>query len=608
MRPRTLQGKFRLWTVLLVVLPSILISTIYSVGQIVVAKQEKLEQISQRVDFQRRLIEYWVEERSNDVHNLSRMEAFRNLDERQMRSTLAVMQQSNKDFDSLSFIDKQGMFKMSTLNSGVRFPVAINQPYYQAAKAGKTYISDIVIGRNSGLPIINFSSPIYDGEGMFLGLILGSVQTKQLEKLLRDNWIGQTGEIILVNRDALLIAEPRYTNTTLETELVETTSKKRTRLSADFLANIHLGETGSDSWTDDKGNKVMGAYQYIPERSWTLIGSISENEIITPIYTQLKIMVGGMLVLVLLILPLATMITNQIKRPVECLIEQSNLVAEGNYEKIDLVGCLRDMPYELSKLLETFLNMSQRVENTVGLLKENESNLENKVIEIQNINRKLIEEVAERQSAQEALQELNADLEGKVLYRTSQLQEINAALQKEIMERQLAQEVLEKMSITDALTGLNNHRYIMDYLEKKIAESNRYNAPLSVAMLDLDYFKKVNDGYGHLEGDNVLRGVAECLKANIRNTDALGRYGGEEFVLVFPHTNREQAFDLTERLRVLVSELRIGDKQISITISGGIAEYLGESLTELMRRADQSLYQAKTSGRNRIVKNGPSEI
>ncbi|QJW47863.1 hypothetical protein HA075_20200 [bacterium BFN5] len=165
MKNLQLQQYFKIWTVLLVVVPSLLIMAIYTTGQIQIAKQKNLELISQRVISEKQQIDYWVEERQNDVRKISQLDDFKKLDELEIKSTLEVMQQHSKDFNSLSFIDKDGFFQISTLKQGIRFSAAIDQPYYQAALAGSDYMSDVVIGRNSGLPIINFSSPIYDHDG-----------------------------------------------------------------------------------------------------------------------------------------------------------------------------------------------------------------------------------------------------------------------------------------------------------------------------------------------------------------------------------------------------------------------------------------------------------
>ena len=443
MKNGTLQRQLRLWTVLLVVIPSLLIMTLYTVFQIKVVTKKNLEMINQRVEFQKLLIENWLEERAEDVRKISRLHEFQELDEKNIKSTLALMQEGNKHFDSLSFINKDGSFRVSTLSTGIRVTSVRGQPYYQAAAAGKEYISDIVIGRNSGLPIINLSSPVYDSDGNFQGLVLGSVRTTTIEKLLRDNWIGRTGEILLVNREGILIAEPRYVNILIDRGIVDPQARMKVKLSPDALAHIRLGEDGIANWTDYLGNKVMGAYQFMPEHNWTLIGSIGEGEILAPIYMQLAAMAGSTVVLVLFILPWAARITNRIKRPIDWLIEQSNYIAAENYEILDEKR-LTNTFYEINLLQETFITMGEKIKKTIDLLKEKELQLNQQVMQIQDINATLAAEVMDRQEAQIALYQLNCDLENKVDERTVQLQEINATLEEEIMERQSAQEELQK--------------------------------------------------------------------------------------------------------------------------------------------------------------------
>lgn len=443
MKNQTLQGQFRLWTLLLVVVPSLLIMGIYTVGQIQLAKQQNLELIRQRVDFQRQAIEYWMEERSNDIRAISAMGTFRNLDEKNKKDFLDLMQRYSKDFDSLSYIDSRGFFRLTTLKSGIRAADASNQPYFKAGAAGKEYISDVVIGRNSGLPIINFSSPIYDGEGHFQGVILGSVRTTRLEELLRSSWSGETGEIILVNKDGTMLTNPRYAQVLIDKGLIEANSKMKFKVSDEALYNMHLLDSGTMTWVDYKDTRVMGAYQNLPDRNWTLVGSISEAEILAPIYRQLLLMSAATCFLLLMMLPIAAFITGQLKRPIDWLIEQSNLIALENYSSISQGG-LQNMPQELNHLCETFVKMGQKIESTVSLLKENEGKLEAKVTEIQNVNAMLEEEVLERQTAEEALRKLNTELEDRVLKRTQELRDINTALEEEIRERQAAEEATKE--------------------------------------------------------------------------------------------------------------------------------------------------------------------
>ncbi|MBC8016152.1 MAG: sensor histidine kinase [Sporomusaceae bacterium] len=431
MKRQSLQKQFKLFTVLLIVVPSLLIMTIYTLEQLTSAKQEKLEMISQRVSSQERMINDWTAERADDVRTLSKLLASRTVDEQHMKHTLDVMQQINKNFDSLSYIDKDGYFKVSTFSKGITYRSAISQPYYQAALAGKDYISDIVIGRNSGLPIINFSSPMYDDDGIFQGVILGSVRLTALEKLLRDNWIGQTGEIFLVNREGVMLTEPRYVNVLIDKGLVESTAVMKFSITKDAFRNIELGGIGTATWIDYLGNNVLGAYRVMPALGWTIIGKIKEEEVLAPIYIQLGIMAVATLLVILLLLPLATLIINQIRRPINWLILQSNLVAAEKYAEVDYNVCSGSMPRELGNLCNTFVNMNRKIEDTVSLLKENKANLKIKMLEIQDINATLEEEISERQTTEKALIVSRDALllsETQLKHFTSELMETNREL------------------------------------------------------------------------------------------------------------------------------------------------------------------------------------
>jgi diguanylate cyclase (GGDEF)-like protein len=155
----------------------------------------------------------------------------------------------------------------------------------------------------------------------------------------------------------------------------------------------------------------------------------------------------------------------------------------------------------------------------------------------------------------------------------------------------------------DKLTGVPNRRSLVIDLFNEVERANRYERPLSVAFVDIDHFKAVNDTYGHAVGDVVLRGVAQALQSNLRATDMVGRFGGEEFMLILTETNVEEGAILTEKLRTLVSRLRFsveGNPELSVTISIGIAGGIGARLTSdaLVRDADAAMYSAKSLGRN----------
>ena len=176
------------------------------------------------------------------------------------------------------------------------------------------------------------------------------------------------------------------------------------------------------------------------------------------------------------------------------------------------------------------------------------------------------------------------------------------ALQDELKR---SNELLRKLSITDPLTHLHNRRHLMEMVEKEFQRAARKGGYLSLVILDIDYFKKINDTYGHQEGDKVLASLADIVRKGLRSYDVAARYGGEEFVLLLPETPLYEAQTIAERLRTEVQDhIFNGSLQGQvITISLGVATYPSsriESIDSLFRQADEALYRAKQNGRNRV--------
>lgn len=162
---------------------------------------------------------------------------------------------------------------------------------------------------------------------------------------------------------------------------------------------------------------------------------------------------------------------------------------------------------------------------------------------------------------------------------------------------------LQRLSVTDRLTGAYNREFLAERLPLLLAEMEERGTPLSVAMFDVDHFKKFNDDYGHDVGDLILADIARHLRESARERDILVRYGGEEFLLLLPRTNVATATDIADRMRVRLQDTGIRAEALTLhaQMSAGVAEYQrGESPTALIKRADTALYRAKANGRNRV--------
>lgn len=161
------------------------------------------------------------------------------------------------------------------------------------------------------------------------------------------------------------------------------------------------------------------------------------------------------------------------------------------------------------------------------------------------------------------------------------------------------------LATQDGLTGLSTHKLFQEKLIEEILRSARYHKPLSLVMLDIDHFKMLNDSFGHLAGDEVLKKVAQVIQSHCREVDFPARYGGEEFAVILPETTLEEAFEFGEKLRRKISQQTIGSfgQNLKITVSGGCAAFPREAQipSQLIRKADERLYRAKRLGRNRLV-------
>jgi diguanylate cyclase (GGDEF)-like protein len=182
------------------------------------------------------------------------------------------------------------------------------------------------------------------------------------------------------------------------------------------------------------------------------------------------------------------------------------------------------------------------------------------------------------------------------------IEKTNEDFVKRNLELQNIQAQLEMLAAHDVLTGLFNRRYILERIEEKLPEIRRHHLDCCFVIMDIDYFKDVNDHYGHIAGDDVLKVVAQMLVNGVRQGDIVARYGGEEFLIFLPMTELESAKILVERLRVTLEQYqhKIDNEVVTVTASFGIAQHeVNDSADRTIARADKALYEAKESGRNR---------
>ena len=210
---------------------------------------------------------------------------------------------------------------------------------------------------------------------------------------------------------------------------------------------------------------------------------------------------------------------------------------------------------------------------------------------------------------QSVLKSTNKKLNRKVAEKTKALLYLNASLELKIRERteklEHSKELLQNVAYKDSLTGTFNRHYLLEKSDSFFKESELLNRPLSILLIDIDYFKKVNDVYGHLTGDNILKYFVKNIRIALRADDLFSRYGGEEFILLLPNTGVDESLVVAEKLRKMIEKTPYQhdglNTKINITISIGASQYRqGDTLEKLIDKADSALYQAKETGRNQV--------
>ncbi len=221
----------------------------------------------------------------------------------------------------------------------------------------------------------------------------------------------------------------------------------------------------------------------------------------------------------------------------------------------------------------------------------------------------MLRDIRERTEMEEELERSKKEFTEKIRERdlyARELQVIRDLYKEKLKEIEVMKEEALRLSYTDDLTGIYNHRFFVEQLTREVERHRRYSTPLSLLMIDIDYFKHYNDAHGHLAGNEVLRAIARLIGRGVRQTDIVARYGGEEFVAILTNTGRKGAFEIAERVRRNVADTRFPNESTQpnkdLTVSVGVATISSSisTLTDLIREADHALYRAKKAGRNRI--------
>lgn len=416
--------------------------------------------------------------------------------------------------------------------------------FQQARRTGTTAISDVITSKSAGMLGVVIAEPIRGNAGKMIGLLIFNLGLDNLKWYFNHVAMGDHGYAYAVNRQGQVILHP---------------NQAYMESMADFSgrAVVTQATSGFTGWLEysDDDLAILAGYSHIPSVSWGLVVEQPLHFAMADVANLRSINLLVLLSSALLAILLSLWIAKTIAEAIAKLSAATVRMADGKLEtRLEV-----ETTDELGQLAASFNRMA--------------------------------EQLARRG---EALRQSKEELEQQVAERTRELTEANCELQR--------------LSLSDALTCIGNRRFLDELLEREWRRALREQTPLSVVMLDIDYFKLFNDTYGHVAGDDCLRKVAGILTATIqRTTDFASRYGGEEFVLVLPATDEQGALTVAEKIRCRVEALAIPHEKSPlagvVTVSIGVATIMPLRDSDaglLMTAADQALYRAKTAGRNQV--------
>lgn len=495
----------------------------------------------------------------DSLHAYSHLSAFRQNDAAFLRHDLDAYRHIRPVYDWLGVVDAQGVIRVASDGELEGLNVA-DDPGFRSGLQGN-YISEArVIMHDSGEPVrrtarlaLEMAVPIHDEAGMRSPYAV-------LAARLSLDWAARILDEVLV---------PAMSQQKIETFVVDrqgefllTPAGRFDQLPKDLLVN----EARLQRWEDGQRYLTVvvqsAGYRDYAGLGWRIVvrqpqavalEDLARNRIWILLLGALVVLACGLL---------GWRLSYKISRPLRELTQASEALLAGRAAHLPSEHAYR----ETQMLARTLAHLLGR----------------------------LVEE-------KRKLSELNASLEQQVTQRTRMLEEANEHLVETLAERHELINKLEALARTDPLTGLPNRRAFFERAEIEIHRVERHGTSLNLIAIDIDYFKKINDRYGHDGGDQVLRAFAKTSHTLLRDVDLLARLGGEEFIALLPETRPDAAFMVAERLRQGLAALRISHQheEICFTVSLGVAEFHpGEALKTWLARADAALYEAKNAGRN----------
>ncbi|AEG61565.1 sensor domain-containing diguanylate cyclase [Desulforamulus ruminis] len=536
--------------VVFIILPALLVGLFTLLQSHRIMEKSVHNTLDYLADTQQNAMSNWLDGRKVFIEGLAQNEQIKIMEPEAATRVITETLPLDHSFRSLVLVGTDGWVKSGRKNNTIWVG---DREYFKQAMVGKTFVSEVLISRSNNDPVITVATPVKN-QGKIVGVLFGGVDIKVITKMVQQNFPGTGGESYLINSDGLMISESQFTPELIAKQLVESKSSMNLKLNTQASQMISRGMNGSGIYTNYLDQRVFGLYRWLPDIK---MGLIVEKQYHTAMLeaglnTYYSVILTSGLAMLFFIF-FAVYYSHRLSQPLERLAQEVNNIGQEDFRSVINVGANK----EVEELVEAINRMSTNL-----------------------------------------------------FHSTSQLNSLIEKLEQSQAELNQEKSKLAQISITDELTGLYNRRQLNDEMERLVSLAISLGKNISFMMLDLDRFKRVNDTYGHATGDVVLKEFAVILRELCRATDVVGRFGGEEFVILVPFVKSDVVMAIAERIRAEVENFIFDadHHRIKITVSIGIAAVeavpgtsVKRTSEELIMAADKCLYKAKNSGRNKTV-------
>ncbi|NQY20055.1 MAG: diguanylate cyclase [Campylobacteraceae bacterium] len=509
----TFKGRLRAFIINLILIIVLIISSFLIFMNKTQIKENYQRELSSIVRMQNQAIESWLTQREVSIRTLASNNDVKTHDLKRVKSLFDNFIDHQSDFYFVSLVDLKGKTILDTtfLNKADYS----NKEFFIEALDGVETISRAEINKNGNIPVIHFTSPVYNEENEIISLVVAAVRLSSIQAIVESFRFGKTGETFIINSHSQLLTKRRFDQ------------------NHKLLEKVILGDIKNGLFTSYTKDNVLGAYVSSNFDRWLVVAQISEYEMYEIFKQFITYILIFIIVLLLITMPFVLRFSDKIVKPIQSLLHGSKKIQDGDYGHEIEDSSIQHATCELRDLTKSFNAMSNVLKNVI--------------------------------------------------------------------------DELTTQSTIDVLSKLYNRRELMRLSELKFNKSLEENKHISLLMIDIDFFKKINDSYGHQTGDVAIEMVSNTIKTSIGANDIAGRYGGEEFLVFIENSDSDLTFAIAQRIRKNVENLKIehNDYKIQCTCSVGVF-YMKDvnkyiTLEQAIEISDKALYEAKDTGRNKVI-------